>query len=74
MDTRNVAQHVGLDPETVVGRLQALVDFLGSQRVRRINMRQSRDGDILEEHRNSAMASGEGRQSSCWPLLPHLYN
>ncbi len=52
MDAGDVTEHVDPDAEAVQGRLQPRVDFLRGQGVRRIDMRQSRDGDILEKHGN----------------------
>jgi hypothetical protein len=62
MDAGDVIEHVGLDSQPVEGRLQADVDFGGGQRVRRIDMRQSRDGDVLEKHWTGAQVQAKGHQ------------
>jgi hypothetical protein len=51
VDAGDVAEHVGADTEAIQRRLQPLVDFLGRQRMRRIDVCQAGDRDILEEHR-----------------------
>ncbi|KAG1538001.1 hypothetical protein G6F50_014749 [Rhizopus delemar] len=51
VDAGDVAEHVGADTQAVQRRLQPLVDFLGRQRMRRVDVCQAGDRDILEEHR-----------------------
>ncbi|KAF1013434.1 MAG: hypothetical protein GAK31_03583 [Stenotrophomonas maltophilia] len=51
MHAGDIAEHIGADAQAIQGRLQAVVDFLGRQRVRRVDVCQAGDRDILEEHR-----------------------
>ncbi|MNF10229.1 hypothetical protein D3C80_2111080 [compost metagenome] len=51
MDAGDVAEDIGTDTKAIQRRLQPFVDFLGRQRVRRINVSQAGNRDILEEHR-----------------------
>src|SRR5690606_13785688 len=50
------------DAEAVQGRLQPVVDFLRGEGVRRIDMRQPRDGDVLEEHGWTTPVRRKGRR------------
>ena len=50
MDAGDVAEHVGADAEAVHGRLELGVDLGRTQRVRRIDMGEAGDGDVLEQH------------------------
>lgn len=65
----DVAKHVGADAQTVHGGLQLLVDGFGSQGMRRIDMRQSRDGDVLEEHLGRRRGWPKGRQGYRLPCF-----
>src|SRR5690606_22101219 len=65
MDAGDVAQHVGLDPEAVEGRLQPRVDLHGGQPAGSIDMGQARDGDVLEEH-----GHGAGDKTEPYRLAP----
>jgi hypothetical protein len=50
VDAGDVAEHVDANAQAVRGRTQAIVDFDGGQRMRRIDMHHACDGNVLEQH------------------------
>jgi hypothetical protein len=51
VDAGDVLEHVGADAEAVERRLQPRLDLVGAQPVRRIDVGEAGDGDVLETWR-----------------------
>src|SRR5690606_34415991 len=59
VDAGDVAEHVGLDPEAVEGRLEPRIDLRRGQPAGSVDVGQAGDGDVLEEHGRAAMQQTE---------------